>query len=578
MVLQQRKNIDNDPKEMSAKNVYGWVTSYTLHEMVYHIFLEKVHPLVVIIHPRDMEEVQGTLKHLCDVIVIKPSDNQNIIKKAISKVEESGTLILLTVTSISHFQPLYTIPTVLLSKDIMINKNIHSSRAFTSSTFICSLSHSTESVKYQNIYHMSKSLIATVQSRVAVAKKLYMCSKSSNSSNTENNNVDKITALKQRLRVLLNQSGPVVTDSAKNSNTNGSQAIVVSTESHQSKESQKSTRAKMILMNMITDSSDAGIKKLSSHISKGRSLALTRWMDGRHGSYYGTNWGEYRQGASSDVISRNARDNVICCRNFISECKKLLRISTSNIVDEWEIYDSVTNDTAHTTVSQMKVACQSCRVTAINWNPNPYAGSSFINSAMSACCDDDNGSESVKEEDWGGEYGKCCGHNEVAMHFMRPFYPMEVVNTTICSKVTPAPGNAGFHGCLEFLQSQCRWKRKAMTVWDMDAFHFINKNGIHESYPKSKLLTLSLPVLRIVYDNLKYFTINTHGRKSTKHLITEIVFLLECGVGINSFQYLLERNTNRKSVLVIQEKICSYLLKGNSSEWGNAVSSLKTIL
>ena len=38
------------------------------------------------------------------------------------------------------------------------------------------------------------------------------------------------------------------------------------------------------------------------------------------------------------------------------------------------------------------------------------------------------------EAAWGGPWGKPCGHNEVVMHVLRPFQPMEVINTRICSR------------------------------------------------------------------------------------------------------------------------------------------------
>jgi hypothetical protein len=45
------------------------------------------------------------------------------------------------------------------------------------------------------------------------------------------------------------------------------------------------------------------------------------------------------------------------------------------------------------------------------------------------------------EERWGGKWGKVCSHNEVVMQALRPFFPQEVLNTRICSKGQPAPGN-----------------------------------------------------------------------------------------------------------------------------------------
>jgi hypothetical protein len=81
------------------------------------------------------------------------------------------------------------------------------------------------------------------------------------------------------------------------------------------------------------------------------------------------------------------------------------------------------------------------------------------------------------------------------MHQVRPFAPLRVTNTRICSKAAPAPGNSGFEGCLEYLQLQCRAQHRAMTVWDTHAFHHISAAGAVSSVPKAALLQLAQPRL-----------------------------------------------------------------------------------
>ena len=90
--------------------------------------------------------------------------------------------------------------------------------------------------------------------------------------------------------------------------------------------------------------------------------------------------------------------------------------------------------------------------------------------------------------------GKPCGHNEVVMHAVRPFAPLEVLNTRCCSRKAPAPGNKGFDGCLEFLACRCRAKKTPTTVWDSNAFiHALLP--VRWMLPKQELLSRSVESL-----------------------------------------------------------------------------------
>jgi hypothetical protein len=54
---------------------------------------------------------------------------------------------------------------------------------------------------------------------------------------------------------------------------------------------------------------------------------------------------------------------------------------------------------------------------------------------------------------------------------------MEVLNTHVCSLKSPAPGNEGHDGCLEFLRAQCIFFGRSFTIWDDEFFHFIDSEG-----------------------------------------------------------------------------------------------------
>jgi hypothetical protein len=129
-------------------------------------------------------------------------------------------------------------------------------------------------------------------------------------------------------------------------------------------------------------------------------------------------------------------------------------------------------------------------------------------------------------ETWGGKFGKACGHNEVAMFFRRPWAPLEVLNTHVCSKNSPAPGNEGHDGCLEFLSAQCRFFARPFTIWDDKYFHFIDSSGSVKSLEKSSLLSSSETELRIILDNLRLLTILSDGRQPPRALIAYIKLLV----------------------------------------------------
>lgn len=101
---------------------------------------------------------------------------------------------------------------------------------------------------------------------------------------------------------------------------------------------------------------------------------------------------------------------------------------------------------------------------------------------------------------------------QVVLQLLRPFAPMEVVNTRVCSKAAPAPGNVGFDGCQELLSLTCTAHERALTVWDDASFVFIDKTGACSSLQKRTMLHFSLPTLRFLVKNMRSFTVCCGGQ------------------------------------------------------------------
>jgi hypothetical protein len=122
---------------------------------------------------------------------------------------------------------------------------------------------------------------------------------------------------------------------------------------------------------------------------------------------------------------------------------------------------------------------------------------------------------------WGGKYGKPAGHNEVAMFRCRPWAPLEVRNSAMCSRACPAPGNDnGYDGCLEFLRVCCSRGRRAMTIWDTAHFHFISDQGQHVAVSKRKmLLRVPLDLLSCLTLALRQWTIVSGGHHAPFDLL-----------------------------------------------------------
>lgn len=108
------------------------------------------------------------------------------------------------------------------------------------------------------------------------------------------------------------------------------------------------------------------------------------------------------------------------------------------------------------------------------------------------------------------------------MFFARPFAPMEVLNTHVCSLKSPAPGNEGHDGCLEFLRAQCIFFGRSFTIWDDEFFHFIDSEGKTTSVKKASLLHLDETKLRLVLSDLRAATLECFGSRSALEIINEL--------------------------------------------------------
>ncbi|POM73348.1 Hypothetical protein PHPALM_9813 [Phytophthora palmivora] len=201
-----------------------------------------------------------------------------------------------------------------------------------------------------------------------------------------------------------------------------------------------------------------------------RTSAQTRWMDFAEGRAHGGQWeGVVRHGASKDATSLAVRKKVCAARRKENDSTFLSK-----------------------------------------WAPNK---------------------EPVDVEKWGGAFGKVCGHNEVVMNELRAFYPQEVLNSKVCSKVFPAPGNQGFDGCLEHLRFACMGQGTRMTLWDAEYFIFISSSGRVTWSKKSQLLSLSLVSLQCLVPALRSWTAASGGHIPPNAVLRSIQLCCQLGSG-----------------------------------------------
>ncbi|TDH72625.1 hypothetical protein CCR75_001035 [Bremia lactucae] len=231
----------------------------------------------------------------------------------------------------------------------------------------------------------------------------------------------------------------------------------------------------------------------------GRTSAQTRWMDYAEGKRYKGQWlGTVRHGATKDSTSLELRKQV---------------------------------SAAQQTIDPSSFLCQ--------WQPNK---------------------EPIDSIQWGGAFGKVCGHNEVVMHELRAFYPQEVLNTKVCSKLFPAPGNQGFDGCLEHLRYACIHHRTSMTLWDAEFFLFLSSNGRVTWSKKHQLLSLSLASLQCLVPALRSWTAACEGRMPPNAVLRAIQLCCQLGSGA-------KKSSDGKLSLKILKRIMSFEFGGSTRLW-----------
>ncbi len=302
-----------------------------------------------------------------------------------------------------------------------------------------------------------------------------------------------------------------------------------------SSESLKSRRAKMELLGMIHTSS-AEEKLVQSRT--GRTLAATQWIDGFAGCDVCSDcldaplaWKTVRLGASMDAAAKNVRPIVEGFRGFVLQRSQ--RKMPKRHQETEEFFLALPKATQE--------SLRSGRITALGWRPSPFG-----------------------DGEWGGRFGKCCAHNEVAMFYLRPFAPLQVLNTHICSKASPAPGNEGFDGCLEFLMAQSRFFGRAMSVWDDRYFHYIDATGAHSAMEKSALLNHSEARVQSTINNLREWTVFNQGVHPAHSMINAIELVAQIGSGLVIVPFLEGRSAGSSGgSRHILRTIASFALSGN---------------
>ncbi|KAE8889800.1 hypothetical protein PF005_g14022 [Phytophthora fragariae] len=230
-----------------------------------------------------------------------------------------------------------------------------------------------------------------------------------------------------------------------------------------------------------------------------RTSAQTRWMDFAEGRAHGGQWeGAVRHGASKDVTSLAVREKLCAARGKAKDATFLSK-----------------------------------------WAPNK---------------------EPVDAAKWGGAFGKVCGHNEVVMNALRSFYPQEVLNSKVCSKLFPAPGNQGFDGCLEHLRLACMAQGKSMTLWDAEYFVFISSRGRVSWSKKSQLLSLSLASLQCLVPALRSWTTGCEGHLPPNAVLRAIQLCCQLGSGD-------KRSSDDKLPPKALKRIMTFAFGGSARLW-----------
>ncbi|CAM9849465.1 unnamed protein product [Ectocarpus sp. 4 AP-2014] len=339
-------------------------------------------------------------------------------------------------------------------------------------------------------------------------------------------------ALRQKVSVLLCQPllPPLPPPSAALGGSGSAAAFTPAPKNaHQSA---KELRKKMVILGMIhgppqhqaansgpfvaaaAAAAAAGAGERRAGAAEDRAAAQTRWLDGATGKLFGGSWGgSVRTGASCDTASLELRARI-------EDAKK--GEAGGRGADE--------EDVAGRGVATVALA---------KWNSNP---------------------DTPDPEKWGGKWGKPCGHNEVVLQHLRPFAPLEVINTRVCSKASPAPGNTGFDGCLELLSLTCRAHGRALTVWDDSSFIHIDKAGACSTLPKQAMLHVPLPTLRFLVKNMRSFTVCGGGQTPPREVARAVIRSAGWGAKQSQFGPLSAE---------LSRRVMSFILSGDLAAWSS---------
>ncbi|GLE02605.1 hypothetical protein PINS_up011446 [Pythium insidiosum] len=270
-------------------------------------------------------------------------------------------------------------------------------------------------------------------------------------------------------------------------------------------DAQQHRSEKLKLLGIVTLSAAVG----AAVHDDARLSAQTQWLDAADGAAFGGDWtGAVRHGASKDSTSLALRRDVCACRSASSSSS-----SSSSFLAQWQ--------------------------------PNR---------------------EPADADAWGGAYGKVCGHNEVVMQRLRPFFPQEVLNSRVCSARWPAPGNRGFDGCLEFLRlATMHGRTSAMTVWDAESFLFFTPDGRVTAVKKTALLALPLAGLQCLLQAMRQWTLLSRGQLGPQ--TTLLAIRLCCAIGAGDVAVdRLATESDRDGARVVR-RILSFAVGGSQRVW-----------
>lgn len=523
-------------KSSFAATVPVWESRYSDEEMVYYVSLVEKQPLVIFATEEATTMIVGVLKLLhpsCACICVSPKTQRQQVSKLIRKsiTHSSGILVLTPDTAlfaqscmpqnvvcrtVVHCVPIDSFDQWKKRSSLLVARleDITSNNISSFGKQIIVSRHS--SGKSQGVatprYCVQTGCMSGLQARVAVARKLVVASSEASTVWRPGSEKDeggggsdggedrerrqglagRLEALRSKLKVLTSKPlvGIVSTTPAPKASPSSSPSAAAAPQPPGPKqgESNKALRSKMLLLGMLHV---PGKVELEKQAQSGRSLAVTRWMDGVSGKSVGADWDTFRFGASCDGASRDAREAVEAFRGYLS-------LKAGRALPKRHLEASVASRKV------LRHLC-GCRIVAFGWRPSAFGD----------------------VETWGGKFGKCCGHNEVAMFFTRPWVPLEVLNTHVCSKASPAPGNEGHDGCLEFLTAQCRFFSRSYSIWDDKFFYNISKTGTVSTLEKASLLSFSEGELKVLVPNLKRLTVEeAESPRPTRELIAYIKLLL----------------------------------------------------